>query len=407
MQNAPRGLPLTAGRPQIGIGGCQISDRGRELVLQVLDSNRLSAGPMTDRFERMIAAAHDRRYALMCSSGTSALQIAVQALKEIGGWADGDEVLVPAVTFIATSNVVLYNGLKPVFVDVDPEFYEIDPAQIERHITPRTRAIIPVHIAGLPCDMDPILEIARRRRLRVIEDSAEAMFVRYKGRPVGSFGDIACFSTYIAHLITTGVGGLCVTDDPEIEVLLKSIMNHGRDSLYTRIDDDEGMKGDSLLEVARSRFSFVRLGHSFRATEMEAALGVAELERREETTARRQEVVARLTRGLAPWAHLLQLPRSRPEAEHLPMFFPLRILDPRIARDDLIRHLEDRSIETRYLLPLINQPIYRKLFGDLEPRYPVAASLNRTAFYVGCHPWMSDEDVDYMAECFAEFFRGL
>ncbi|MFN2633144.1 MAG: DegT/DnrJ/EryC1/StrS family aminotransferase [Thermoanaerobaculia bacterium] len=407
MPNAPRGLPLSAGRPQIGIGGCQISDRARELVLQVLDSNRLSAGPMMDRFERMIAAAHDRRYGLMCNSGTSALQIALQALKEIGGWADGDEVLVPAITFVATANVVLYNGLRPVFVDVDPDFYEIDPAQIERHVTPRTRAIIPVHVGGLPCDMGPIMEIARRRRLRVIEDSAEAMFVRYKGKPVGSFGDVACFSTYIAHLISTGVGGLCVTDDPEIEVLLKSIMNHGRDSLYTRIDDHEGISGDSLLEVARSRFSFVRLGHSFRATEMEAALGIAELERREETTRRRQEVVARMTRGLESWKSFIQLPRSRPETEDLRMFFPLRILDSRIVRDDLIRHLEDRSIETRYLLPLINQPVYRSLFGDLEPRYPVAAMLNRTAFYVGSHPAMSDEDVDYVADCFADFFRAL
>jgi dTDP-4-amino-4,6-dideoxygalactose transaminase len=165
---------------------------------------------MSDRFEREIAGLHSRRFGLVTNSGTSALQIALTALKERYGWQDGDEVLVPALTFVATSNVVLYNGLKPVFVDVEPDRFCIEPGEIERHITPRTRAIMPVHIAGLPCEMDPVLEIAARRGLRMVEDSAESMFVKYRGRPVGSMSDIGCFSTYVAHIITTGVGGFCV-----------------------------------------------------------------------------------------------------------------------------------------------------------------------------------------------------
>ncbi len=393
-----------APRGQIGIGDCRISARAKELVLEVLDADRLSAGPMTDRFEREVARLHGCRFGLMCNSGTSALHIALAALKEKHGWQDGDEVLVPALTFVATSNVVLYNGLTPVFVDVEPNYYCIDPALIEERITPRTRAIIPVHVAGLACDMDPIMELAETRGLRVVEDCAEAMTASYKGRPVGSFGDVACFSTYIAHVITTGVGGLCTTNDPELLEVLKSLMNHGRDSIYIRIDDDQGLKGEALLELADRRFSFVRLGHSFRATEMEAALGIAELEQLEFTAARRQRVVGHLLEGLAPLEHQLQLPRPHARSEHRYMFFPLVVIDPAVERHDLIAYLEERGIETRYLLPLINQPVYRQLFGDLDAEYPVAARLNERAFYIGCHDGMGDEDVERVISSFYGYF---
>lgn len=388
---------------QVGVGTFHATARMKELLHQVIDSGRLTSGPMMDRFEREIARLHDSRFALMCNSGTSALQIALAALKEMYGWDDGDEVLVPAVTFVATSNVVMYNGLKPVFVDVEPNYYMLDPGMIEAHITKRTRAIIPVHLAGQPCDMGPIMDIAKRHNLRVVEDSCETMFARYQGRPVGSFGDIGCFSTYVAHVITTGVGGLCTTSSPELITMLKSLMNHGRDSIYIRIDDDRNPDHD-IFEIADRRFSFVRLGHSFRCTELEAALGVAQLEVWEAQKIRRRAVADGLTRRLSDLDRHLQLPAIRPETEHVFMFYPLMIKNPAIARADLIRHLEERGVETRYLLPLINQPIYRKLFGDLDQQYPVAANLNRNAFYIGCHVDMTDEDVDYIGRTFHEFF---
>ena len=391
----------------IGVGGLRISERAKELVLQVLNSNRLSAGPVMERFEKEIARIHGCFYGLMCNSGTSALQIALAALKETDGWNDGDEVLVPAITFIATSNVVLYNNLHPVFVDVEREHYCIDPTKIEEKITSRTRAIIPVHIGGFSVQHGSNSEeIALKHKLRIVEDSAEAMFSLYKGRPVGSFSDIGCFSTYVAHMLSTGVGGLCVTNDADLFVILKSLMNHGRDSIYTRIDDDLGVEGPRLFEIAKSRFSFSRLGHSFRATEMEAALGLAELEDHESNCDRRREVTAKLTEGLSPFREYLQLPKDRPDTDHALMFYPMVLTKPEYKRDDLIRHLEEHSIETRYLLPLINQPIYRKLFGDLDKDYPVASWLNERAFYIGCHPEMSDEDLEYILECFHEFFRG-
>ena len=391
-------------RKQIGVGGFRVSDRAKRLVLDVLDSNRLNAGPMMARFESEIAALHGRTLGLMCNSGTSALQIALGALKEVHEWKDGDEVLVPALTFIASANVVLFNGLRPVFVDVEPQHYTIDPVKIAARITPRTRAIMPVHIAGLPCDMEPILERARAHDLRIVEDSCEAMFVRYKNRPVGSFGDIACFSTYAAHVITTGVGGVAVTNDERYLEVMKSLMNHGRDPIYTRIDDDRGLEGNELFRIANSRFSFVRFGHSFRCTEMEAALGLAQLEEREAILRRRREIASRLTEGLSGLAKYLQLPASRPGAEHGYMMYPLAIVHPDVARADLIQYLEGQHIETRYLLPLINQPVYRKRFGNLDAEYPIAARLNETAFYVGCHPEMTDADADYMIERFHAYF---
>jgi dTDP-4-amino-4,6-dideoxygalactose transaminase len=394
-------------RRQIGVGGFSITDRGKKLVMQVLDSNRLSAGPMMARFESEMAAIHGCKFGLMCNSGTSALHIALAALKEVHGWADGDEVLVPAVTFVATSNVVLYNNLRPVFVDVEPAYYTLDPARIEARITPRTRAIIPVHLAGQPCDMEPVMDIARRRNLRVVEDSAETMFAHDKGRMVGSFGDVGCFSTYVAHMITTGVGGICTTNDPDLIVILKSLMNHGRDSIYIRMDDDRDKHGQDLFLVADRRFSFVRLGHSFRATEMEAALGLAQLEERDQLNARRREIVGRFNEAFANLEEHLQLPRPRPHSSHSYMFYPLVLVNPNIRRDDLIIWLEDRAVETRYLLPLINQPVYRRLFGNLDEQYPVAAWLNRTAFYIGCHPDMSDEDVNYVIETMREFFTSV
>lgn len=393
-------------RAQIGVGGFNISARAKQLVMEVLDSNRITAGPKMAQFEKEIARIHGCKYGLMCNSGTSALQIALAALKEKFNWQDGDEILVPAITFVATSNVVMYNNLRPVFVDVEPRYYCIDPNKIEERITSRTRAIMPVHLAGQPCDMEPILEIARRHNLRIVEDSAETMFATDKGRPVGSFGDVGCFSTYAAHMITTGVGGLCTTNDPELIVLLKSLMNHGRDSIYITIDDDKAAQGEELFQIANSRFSFIRLGHSFRCTEMEAALGIAQLEEYEQSCARRQEIVSQLNKGLADLQEFLQLPYPRPESEHSYMFYALTILDDQIKRDDLIRFLEDNSIETRYLLPLINQPVYRQIFGNLNEQYPVSARLNQKAFYIGCHPEISDEEVEYVIEKFHQFFRS-
>jgi perosamine synthetase len=388
---------------EVGVGGIKITNAEKKLVLKALDSGRLSYGPMIREFEAKIAEMHDSRFALFTNSGTSALHIAVAALKEKYGWRDGDEILVPAITFIATSNVVLHNGLRPVFVDVDPRTYNINPDLIESKITKRTRGIIPVHLLGLPADMDRIMSIARKHNLHIIEDACEAMFAKYKGKSVGSFGEIGCFSTYIAHYIVTGVGGLNTTSDPELAVMLRSLANHGRDAIYISIDDDNIADKKKFHEIVSKRFKFVRLGHSFRATELEAALGLGQLKRKDAIIKRRKQIAQMYLKGLADLSDYIQLPYVPPGYDHVFMLFGI-VCKNRDKRA-LVNHLEDNGIETRDLLPLINQPIYRKIFGNIEDEYPVAKHLNRSAFYIGCHPYMSNEDIKYVIAQFHSFYH--
>ncbi|HVA67205.1 MAG TPA: DegT/DnrJ/EryC1/StrS family aminotransferase [Elusimicrobiota bacterium] len=387
----------------IGVGGLRIGPREREYVLRALDSHRLSYGPFTRRFENLFAKLHDSRFAVFCNSGTSALHIALQALKEKHRWKDGDEVLVPAVTFVATSNIVLHNRMTPVFVDVRPDTYNIDPALIEKKITRKTRAIIPVHLLGLPADMGAISKIARRRGLKVIEDSCETMFARCAGRKVGSLGDIGCFSTYIAHYIVAGIGGLATTSDPDLAVRLRSLMNHGRDSIYISIDDDNNARGAKFEEIVARRFKFQHVGHSFRATELEAALGLAQLENWKNTLKTRQAIARKYIAGLSDLQDELQLPVVPPGQEHVFMLFPL--VTRQKSKKDLVHFLERRGVETRDLLPLINQPIYRKMFGNLDKEYPVARRLNSHGFYIGCHQYISRREQEHVIKTIRRFFK--
>lgn len=389
---------------QIGVGGLALGEREKRYLNEVIVSNRLSYGPMTQRFEREFARLHDCGFAVFCNSGTSALHIALAALKEIHGWQDGDEVIVPAVTFVATANIVLHNKMIPVFVDVDAKTYNVDPELIEAKITPRTRVILPVHLMGLPCDMGPILEIARKHGLRIIEDSCETMFATYKGKKVGSFGDIGCFSTYIAHFIVTGVGGFATTNEPDLAVALKSLMNHGRDPIYLSLPEEHEINKETLMEITRKRFSFVHLGHSFRCTELEAAIGLGQLEQREDIVKSRKENAAFFMKRLESLHDHLQLPTFPSDREHMFMLFPLVVRQD--SKRDLINYLEESLIETRDLMPLTSQPVYRKIFGDIEDQYPVAKWLNNSGFYIGCHQYLTNEEKEYVVERFHEYFKG-
>lgn len=393
-------------KKQIGVGGAVITPLHKRYVRQVLDSGRLSYGPFLKAFETKFAKIHNRRFAVSANSGTSALQVAVHALKEIDGWNDGDEVLVPAMTFIATSNVVLQNKLKPVFVDIDPCTYHIDPTQVGKHITKRTRAIMPVHLFGVSADMKAIIAIAKKHRLRVIEDSCQAMFVRHRGEPVGSQGDIACYSTYIAHIVTTGVGGIAVANDPAVAIKMRSLVNHGRDSIYIAADDDRGLKGKALVEIMRRRFNFISVGYSYRLTELEGALGLAELAHIKNNVSLRQKNAEYLLKGLRPYEKYLQLPWWPPHSEHAFMMFPIVVTTKRFGRDELTRWLEEHNVETRPFYGLLSQPIYRKIFGDIENRYPVSRWARMNGFFIGCHTELQKKDIDYMLAVFGEFFKN-
>ncbi len=393
---------------QIGVGSVRLSSRAKRYLREVITSSRLSYGPFSQRFEQSFAQAHGCKHAVFVNSGTSALQLAVAALKEKYQWQDGDEIIVPALTFVASSNVVIKNNLAPVFVDVHPRYYNLEPAMLEKAITPRTKAIMVVHLFGQPAEMDKIMEIARRHNLRVIEDSCETAFAHYDGKSVGSFGDISCFSTYACHIICTGVGGLAATNDAEIAVLLRSLANHGRDAIYIAMDDDKTDDVQKLETIMERRFNFVRLGYSYRTTEMEAALGLAQVEEIDKNIKRRRRNARFLKQNLERWNKHLQLPEIMPKAEHSFMMFPLVIKNPNIKRHALMLFLEQNNIETREMVPLTNQPYNKQLFGqDLEEKYPAAKFINENGFYIGCHPGLSRKELQYMIDAFDAFFRKV
>lgn len=382
---------------RIGVGEVRISEQARKNVLDVLENNRLSYGRYTRELEHRFAALHERRFSCFVNSGTDALRIGLAAMKEHFGWKDGSRVIVPALTFVATYNIIVQNRLRPYFVDIEPQYYGLDSQQMEdligHHLLRKNDPIVaalPVHLFG-QTGSPAWAPVAREAGLGILTDSCETMFV-----PGCAAGDVSAFSTYACHLINTGVGGLATTNDPTLAMLIRSLANHGRDGIYTGIDEVLGN-----IEVIDARFRFERMGYSSRATEMEAAIGCAELDVWNENLARRRVNAALLSDGLKVLP--LVLPKIRPGSEHAWMMFPVRTHDE-LTRDRLVQHVESLGIETRYLLPLTSQPYIRAREGaDVEDRFPVAKLVNRTGFYVGCHQYLKLEDLQRIIDAFRTF----
>lgn len=390
--------------PRITLGTLNISPQGRKYVNEVLDSNRLSRGPFTEKFEKEFACLHQVKHATFMNSGTSALQVALAALKEVHGYKDGDEVLVPSTTFIATSNIVLLNKMTPIFVDVDPRTFNMDFKRIEEKITSRTRCIIPVHLFGLPADMEEILFIAEKHSLQVIEDSCETMCSGQNGKSVGSFGDLACFSTYIAHILVGGVGGLVTTNNDKLNEICRSLMSHGRDSIYTGgIDSDDFEDPELMKQMIERRYSFDRVGYSYRATELEAAIALSELERWEDNILTRRVNALFLSKMLNDLPQL-QLPYTPGGMSHSYMMYPMVLKQG--DRDALLMHLEKNGIETRLLFPLLSTPIYRRLFPRLASEYPVSEHLAKQGFFLGMHQNLKIADMQYISDVLHGYFDG-
>jgi len=386
---------------QIGVGELILGKEEKKLLNQVINSNRLSYGKFTKKFEELFANEHDSKYGIFCNSGTSALYMALAALKEKYQWKRHDEIIVPATTFVATINIILLNDLIPVLVDVDKETYNINTKLIENKITKRTKGIIPVHLFGLPADMDPILEIAKRNDLKIIEDSCECMFAKYKNKKVGSFGEIGCFSTHASHFLVAGIGGFCISDDEEIIKILRSLMNHGRDSIYVTIDDDKNIPIEKLKEVIAKRFNFVRVGFNFRATELEAAIGLGQLKQKNKIINCRKEIAYKFIQGLKRLNVHMQLPYIPNDRDHNFMMFPIVLKE--MNKENLIRFLEENNIETRDMLPLLDQPAYKGMFNVED--FPISQWIKKYGFYIGCHQYITDNEVKYIIEKFYEFFR--
>lgn len=343
-------------------------------VMDCLDSSWISScGQYVEKFETAFARFCGMRHAASCCNGTAALHLALLAL----GIGSGDEVIVPTLTFVATANAVTYCGARPVFVDSEPLTWTLDPALIEAHITPRTKAIIAVHLYGHPADMDAINAIARRHNLFVIEDAAEAHGAEYKGRRVGTLGDVACFSFYGNKIIATGEGGMVVTD---VEKLARRVLQ---------------LKGQGM-DFER-RYWFPIIGYNYRMMNIAAAIGLAQMERVDWHLERRQEI--------ASWYQeiLNDVPGLSWQVEqewgrHVHWLFTVTINDQlSLCRDALMAELEKRGIETRPVFyPMHVLPPYRE--AAQANVYPVAESIARRGLSLPTWAGLTHEDVHYVCD---------
>lgn len=365
---------------RVPLADWKATHKQKRLIKEVLNSGRLTYGDKTRELEERIAEIHGAKHALFVSSGTDALKIALGAMKAKYGWADGDEVLIPAVTFVATMNIVTMNNMVPVLVDVDLETVNINPAKLKQVMTEKTRAIIPVHLFGQSADMIRIMASAEKNGLKVIEDSCETMFVNQLQ------GDIACFSTYLTHLLTTGVGGFIMTNDEQMAIRMRSMMFHGRDESYLTIDDQP----DDISK----RFWFPRFGYSDRATEMEAALGLGVLDDWRTMIIQRQDNAYHLVQGL----DLKEISYPFNDmTSHAFMFFPM-IVD---RRDELMNYLENKGIQTRTMMPLTTQPITKPF---LKKKYPVADYINKHGLLLPCHQYLTPKQLDFTIQAVKDFY---
>jgi perosamine synthetase len=322
-------------------------------VLDVLATTHLSLGPRVPAFERALAPVAGVAHAVAVNSGTSALHLAVRAL----GLKEGDEVITTPFTFIATANSLLYERARPVFVDVDPRTRNIDPERIDDAVTSRTRAILPVHVFGLPCDMDAIARIARRHDLAILEDACEAIGASYRARRAGSFGRLATFSFYPNKQITTAEGGAVLTDDPVLAEACRRMRNHGR------------LAGGPLVHED--------LGFNYRMSDLHAALGVAQLGRLEEIVAARARAAGWYDACLHDVPGL-RLPPRPAEATVSWFVYVVELADPRLVprRDAVVAALRARGIESgTYFPPVHLQPPYRAAFGHAPGDFPLAEGL--------------------------------
>lgn len=356
-------------KTEIPLSAPDITDAEIEAVVAVLRTGRLSLGPKLEEFEHAVAGYVGAAHAVGVSSGTAGLHLALIALR-VGA---GDEVIVPSFTFVAVANAVRYVGATPVFADINAESLNLDPARVEAAITSRTRAMIAVHTFGRPADIGALLAVARRHGLKVIEDACEALGAEIGGRRVGTFGDAAVFAFYPNKQITTGEGGMVVTQDAKVARRVRALRNHGR-------------YGAAWLE-------HVELGYNYRLSEMQAALGVTQMRRLEEILARRAEVARRYCERLAG-IPAVRLPAMEIPGQRLSWFvFTVQVAE----RDRVAEHLAAAGIATgRYFVPIHLQPAYAawREKSDLAVTEAIGARTLALPFFNR----ITDEQIDRVAE---------
>ena len=339
----------------------EIGKEEEEEVLKVLKSAWISsASPAVKEFEEKFSSYIGRKYGVATSNGTTALHLAVTAL----GIKEGDEVIVPDLTFISPVNVVLYNRARPVLVDVEEENWGLDPEKVRKAITPKTKAIIVVHLYGNPAKIAELKEIAEDKGIYLIEDCAEAHGAEYEGKKVGTFGNISCFSFYANKVITTGEGGMCLTDDEELYEKMSILRDHGM--------------------TKEKRYWHEVIGYNYRMTGLQAALGLAQL-RKIDVFIRRKREIAKLYQEFL--GDFITVQRDPPKGKSI--FWLFSILTEK--RDELAEYLDKNGIETRkFFYPVHTMPPYTELSKD---RYVISDKLSSMGLNLPSYPSLSEQEI--------------
>lgn len=376
------GEPVRSKENFLVFGSPFIEEPEIDEVVACLKSAWIGTGPRVAQFEADFAAYKGVPQAVALNSCTAALHLSLLA----AGLGEGAEVITTPLTFCATANAIIHAGARPVLADVDPVTFNIDPSEIERRITPRTRAILPVHFAGRPCDMDAILDIARRHRLKVIEDCAHAIEAEYKGRKVGTFGDFACFSFYSTKNVVTGEGGMVLAQREEDIARIKVLGLHGMSKDAWKRFGDEGFK----------HYQVVECGFKYNMMDMQAALGIHQLRRVEAYHERRAGIWARYLERLAGLP--LSLPGGVPQQQrHAFHLFTVLVDEARagISRDAFLDGMTQQGIGVGvHYLSLPEHPYYRSAFGWQPQDYPHATKVGRQTVSLPISAKLSDGDVD-------------
>jgi perosamine synthetase len=366
-----------------------LPDLGPDEISEVVDTLRsgwLTTGPKAQRFEREFAEYVGAKHALATNSGTAALQLALDA----AGLGEGDEVIVPTMTFAASASVAFHCGARPVLVDCRPDTLNLNVDLIESALTPRTKAILPVHFAGHPCDLDRIHQLARHHGFRVIEDAAHALPARYRGRSIGSISDLTCFSFYANKTITTGEGGILTTDDDRMirRARLMSWFGINKDPSHRTPD-----QGTWYYELEA-------IGWKFNMSDIAAAIGLHQLPRCDHLWERRQHCAELYDKGLADVPELT-LPHTEPDVQHARHLYVIQLELERlsITRQQFIQRMEEAGVGTGvHYIPLHLHPYYRDTWGYRPESCPVATAACKRVVSLPIYSRMSDVDVEYVID---------
>lgn len=350
-------------------------------VRKVLESGYLTQGPVTAEFEELVRGVVGSRFAFATSSATTGIHLALRAV----GVEPGDEVIIPDFSFPATANAVIQQGATPIFVDIDLDTFNMDPALLEASITPRTTAIMPVHAFGLPADMDPILEIAARHEIPVVEDAACALSASYHGVQAGALGTAGVFSFHPRKIITTGEGGLVSTSDPTVADRIRVLRAHG------------AVRGELYMD-------FIDAGYNYRLSDVHAAIGIAQMAKLDDIIVARRRLAGLYGEALAGLTGV-RTPVIPADVEHSFQSYVV-LLDEDVDRDQVIRRMKQHDIETTlgtYSMHL--QPYFRQRFGIEDAQLPRATRAHRSALTLPLSPQMTEGDIEVVASALGDVLR--